>query len=197
MDNKLYLNLKRNLEGKLLKRCFKHYGFISDIFQIINYQDGEIQSENITASATFKLEFSCRLCKPLVNQKIICQINQVNKVLITAANGPIIIIITNDRINDNNFFTDNNNNVRYKNTDGSQILRPKEFIKVSIIAVVFNHGDEKIKAMGFLDSMANDEEIKKYYQDMYINQMDLEETGNENDQLIDYQDYVKSEEIFV
>ena len=164
----------------------------------MDYTDGEILAENITASAMFKIEFSCRLCKPLVNQKIICQINQVNKVLITASNGPIIIIITNDRINDQNFFTDNNNNVRYKNTEGSLILRPKEFIKVSIIAVVFNHGDEKIKAMGFLDNIANDEEIKKFYQDIYVSQKDGDEESKEEDtQLVDYQDYVKTDEIFV
>lgn len=167
MDNRFYINLKRNLESKLLKKCYNEYGYIVDIYEIIAYRPGNIYSENSTASASFNLEFSCRLCRPIKNQVIICQVDHVSKVLVTASNGPILVIITNDRINDELFFTDNNNNIRYKKTSGSKILESKEFIKVTIISVVFNHGDDKIKAMGLLTNMATDEEIKQFYADLY------------------------------
>jgi DNA-directed RNA polymerase subunit E'/Rpb7 len=168
MDNKFYINLKRNLEYKLLKRCYNEYGYIVEIFEILNYKKGIIEAENPTAAASFDLDFSCRLCKPIKNQTILCQIDHVSKVLVTASNGPILVIITNDRINDELFFTDNNNNIRYKKPGGgSKVLEPKDFIKVTIISVVFNHGDDKIKTMGLLTNMASEEEIKKYYQESY------------------------------
>lgn len=163
MDNKLYLNLKKNLEAKLLRKCYKHYGYITDIYEILKYNDGVIEAENLMASATYDIEFSCNLCKPLKNQTIVCQIDHVSKVLITASNGPIYIIITNDRVNDQYFFTDTNNNLRYRKDEGSKVLEPKEFIKVTIISVVFNHGDEKIKGMGFLENVASEDEIKTHF----------------------------------
>ncbi len=167
MDNRFYINLKRNLEAKVLKKCYNEYGYIVDIYEILSHKKGPIEAENAMASASFDLEFSCRLCKPIKNQVIICQVDHVSKVLVTASNGPILVIITNDRINDELFFTDNNNNIRYKKTGGSKVLEPKEFVKVTIISVVFNHGDDKIKAMGLLSNMASEEEVKRFYQDIY------------------------------
>jgi DNA-directed RNA polymerase subunit E'/Rpb7 len=166
-DNKIYLNLKKTLEKKVTLRCYHDYGYISDVYEIIEYKDGIIEAENLMGSATFDVEFSCRLCRPVRNQKIICQVNRVNKVLITLKNGPILVIITNDRINEETFFTDNNNNLRYKKEGKSQILQPNEFVRVTIVSTVFNHGDNCIKAIGYLDDIANEEEVKKFYQDMY------------------------------
>jgi DNA-directed RNA polymerase subunit E'/Rpb7 len=166
-DNKIYLNLKKTLEKKVTGRCYHDYGYISDVYEIIEYKDGIIEAENLMGSATFDVEFSCRLCRPVRNQKIICQVNRVNKVLITLKNGPILVIITNDRINEETFFTDNNNNLRYKKEGKSQILQPNEFVRVTIVSTVFNHGDNCIKAIGYLDDIANEEEVKKFYQDMY------------------------------
>ena len=37
MDNKLYINLKKNLENKVARRCFKDKGYIMDIYKILDY----------------------------------------------------------------------------------------------------------------------------------------------------------------
>lgn len=188
MDNKLYINLKKNLEEKLLGKCYKHYGYITNIYKILEYKNGIIEAEDIMSSALFDIEFSCRLCRPLKNQIIVAQIEHISKVLITANNGPILVIITSDRINNENFFIDNNNNIRYKKKEGqSKLLESKDFVKIIIISTVFNHGDERIKALGILDNMATEEEIKKFYQDLY----NTEEINIKKYQ--DYQDYVKGE----
>ena len=167
MDNKIYLHLKKNLEKKIVGRCFSKYGYIVKVIKILNYKDGVIEAENTESSALFDLEFSCKICAPLKNTSIICQVDKVNKLLITAINGPILVVITNDRINTESFFKDKNNNIRYKKGDTSNILLPNDFIKVTLQTIQFYDGDEKIKAIGFIDGMATEEEMTSFYADQY------------------------------
>ena len=167
MDNKIYLSLKKNLENKVAKRCFKDKGYIMEIYKLLEYKDGVIEAENPSGSAIFDVKFSCRLCVPLKNKEFIYKVNQVNKLLMTASNGPILVIITNDRINDKVFFLDNNNNLRYKKGDKSHILEPNEFVKVTLLSTTFNNGDDKIKAIGYLNDMATDKDIEPFYTDLY------------------------------
>ena len=149
MDNKIYINLKKNLERTIVKKCFRNYGYIMEIYEILGFKDGIIEPENLMGSSIFDVTFSCRICMPLKNKQIICQVIRVNKLLITVENGPILVIITNNRINDKIFFTDNNNNLRYRNDNKSHILKPKEFVKITVISTTFNDGDNKIKVIGF------------------------------------------------
>lgn len=184
MNNNIYINLKRNLEEKVAGKCFSKYGYIVKVIEIINYKDGVIEAENTEASALFDLDFSCRICAPLRNTQIICQIEKINKQLITAINGPILIIITNDRINTNIFFKDNNNNIRYKKDGVSNMLQQNDFIKITLQTLRFYDGDEKIKAIGFIDDIANDAEQKKFYEEQY----------KEKDTLVDFEEHIAQTE---
>jgi DNA-directed RNA polymerase subunit E'/Rpb7 len=181
MDNKIYLNLKKNLENKVSKKCFRDYGYITEVYEILDYKDGIIEGENFSASAKFDVTFSCRLCLPLRFTQIICKVDRVNKLLITAVNGPILVIITNERINDKIFFTDNNNNLRHKQNEKSFILKPSEYVKVTINKITFNHGDQKIKAIGFLDDIASENDKIRFYQELY----------NKEGEPINFDDYIK------
>lgn len=187
MDNKIYINIKNNLENKVNKRCFRNYGYIMQIYEILEYKDGVIEAENFMSSASFDIVFSCCLCRPLINKEIVCQVDRVNKVLVTALNGPILVIITNDRINDDIFFTDNNNNIRYKDkeTDSSKVLKEKEFVKVIIKSIVFNNGDDRIKAIGYLNKMATDKDVEKYYKELY----------NTDEPIVEFEEYIKEKEL--
>lgn len=169
LDNKIYINLKKNLENKVLNICYKKYGYIVDIHQILKYENGVMPPESFDASVKFNIEFACRLCRPLIDTMIICKINRINKVLTTAANGPILAIITNDRINDSVFFSDRNNKLRYKKqeTPHGQELKHNDFVIIKIMSVVINHGDSKIVSIGFLENIASDDDIEKFYKDQY------------------------------
>lgn len=185
MDNKIYINLKKNLEKKIVGKCFRNYGYISEIYEIINYKNGIIRPENFTASSTFDVTFSCRLCLPLENRKIICQVDRVNKVLVTVKNGPITIIITKERINDKVFFSDNNNNLRYRKDNKSYLLKSSEFVIVTITKTAFNNGDTIIRAIGFMENIATDDDIKLFYKELY----------NKDGDLINIDQYLTSENI--
>jgi len=182
MDNKIYINLKKNLENKIVGKCFSKYGYVMNIIEILNYKDGIIEAENTESSALFDLEFSCKICTPLKNTSIICQVDKVNKLLITAANGPILVVITNDRINNQVFFKDKNNNIRYKVENESKILQPNDFIKVTLQTIQFYDGDEKIKAIGFIENIATEEETKNFYADQY----------KEMEKIVEFDDHIAS-----
>ena len=183
MDNKIYINLKKNLENKLLKKCYKNYGYISNIYKILDYDDGMVEAENLRGSAIFDISFSCKLCRPLKQTQIICQIHRANKLLVTAVNGPIQVIISHDRMSDN-FRTDYNNTLTYKKDGVSTSLEPGDFVKVTILSITFSHNDIVIKSIGYLDNIATDDEIKQFYNDEY----------NTNDDQIDYNEYIKTAE---
>lgn len=184
MDNKLYINLKKNLENKVSKRCFNDKGYIVDVYKILEYKDGMIEAENPSGSAIFDVSFSCRLCIPLKGKQIVCKVDRVNKLLITTVNGPILVIITNERINDKVFFSDNMNNLRYRVDQTSRLLEAGDFVKVTIINTTFNNGDDKIKAIGFIDDIASEEDKKFYFNELY-------ETDKN---IISYEQYIKQGE---
>lgn len=183
MDNSIYLNLKKNLERQVAKKCLRNYGYIIEVYEITSYKNGIIETENLLGSAKFDISFSCRLCKPLKTKQIICKIDRINKLMLTAVNGPILTIITNDRINDKLFFLDNNNNIRYKKDNVSQLLAQGEHIVVTINRVKFDDGDQNIKAIGFLDRIATDDEKMAFYEQQY----------NKTDGSIKYDEYIKEQ----
>jgi DNA-directed RNA polymerase subunit E'/Rpb7 len=180
MNNELYINLKQNLEKQVLKKCLRNYGYITQIYEIISYKNGIIEAENLLGSAKFDITFSCRLCKPLRTTQIVCKIDRINKVMLTAVNGPILIIITNDRVNYNTFFLDNNNNIRYKTPEGSQLLAKGDHIIVTIHRIKFDDGDTNIKTIGFLDEIANEKEKSTFYEQQY----------NNGDKTVKYEEYI-------
>ena len=99
--------------------------------------------------------------------KIICQIDNLNEVFIRLINGPLYVIITSDRINSNVFFKDDNKNLRYRDGKCSIILRVGDYVKVTLKQLSFHAKD--ILSIGFLENMADANEIKQYHIDDYSN----------------------------
>jgi DNA-directed RNA polymerase subunit E'/Rpb7 len=160
MDNKIYLHLKTNLSNKLLGKCYKNYGYISKIYKINEISEGIIEDEDPVCSSKIIIKFSCRLCIPAKNKEIICKIDRMNKVLISAINGPIKVIITPDKLNKDNFFSDINRNIRIKKN--SEVLIPDIYVRILILSFSFSDYDNKILAIGYLQDIANDVEIEYF-----------------------------------
>lgn len=163
MNNNIYSSLKGNLETKLLDKCYKDYGYVCKIIEILKYEDGIIEAENVESSARFMVEFSCKLCLPNKGTTIVATVDNINQSIITAVNGPIIVIIANDRINGNVFFKDNNNNIRYDKDKKSVMLKPGDHIKVTITGTRFYHGNPGISAIGILEGIPTENEVKDFF----------------------------------
>jgi DNA-directed RNA polymerase subunit E'/Rpb7 len=175
MDNKIYLHLKDNLIKKLVGKCYKNYGYITNIYKIEQISDGLIELENTSCSSKMIVKFSCRLCYPIKNKEIICVIHRMNKALISAINGPIKAIITPDKINKDVFFIDVDRFIRTK--QNSEIVVPNIYVKVIILESSFSDHDNDILTIGFLQDIATPEEIKLY--DME-NKNDIQESEYES-----------------
>ncbi len=166
MDNKIYLHLKTNLSNKLLGKCYKNYGYISKIYKINEISEGTIEDEDPICSSKIIVKFSCKLCIPSKNKEIICKIDRMNKALIGAINGPIKVIITPDKLNKDNFYSDINRNIRIKKN--SEVLVPDMYIRILVLSFSFSDYDDKILAIGYLQDIANEMEIELYNKESFI-----------------------------
>ena len=162
MDNKMYIHLKANLKNKLENKCYENYGYIDEIYNIEEISDGIIEPEDTSCSAKMEIKFSCNLFLPIVGKEIICKIKKMNKALIMGVNGPIEAVITTDKINKENFFSDVNRNIRVKGT--SEIVVPNMYIRVLVISKLYSNYDKNILVIGFLQDIATQKEINDYFE---------------------------------
>ena len=160
MNNDLHLNLKIRLKKKLERKCNK-YGYVDKIFRILDYESGIIVPESLDSSATFNIKFSCRICKPFENKEIIGKIELINKVLVKASIGPIIIIIKSNDINKSKFSLNNNNEIIYNKNNIK--LNAGIHARINVLKYNFHPNDNRIIVLGELIDLANKKEIKKYY----------------------------------
>jgi len=163
MDNKFYLHLKSNLNNKLVGKCYLNYGFIINIYKLEEISEGIIEAEDPSCSAKIVVKFSCRLCFPPKNKYIICKIDRMNKALISAINGPIKVIITQDKINKEQFFSDADRNILIKKSYTN--LAPDMIVKILILSSTFGNYDTSILSIGYLQDLATPDEIKLYNDD--------------------------------
>ena len=184
MDNNLYSHLKNNLIRKFEGKCFKHYGCITKIYEILDKRGGIIDPENPMASAIFEIKFACRLSFPLKNRFIICKVEQTTQTLTSVSNGPIRVLLTNDRINPEHF-TAGRIGIFVRTKNGMVPLAQGDHVKVKIDSRKFNDKDTIIMCMGVLNSMAKEDEIKKFTEDEY----------NYSNKFVDYDKFIKLEEL--
>lgn len=168
MNCDMLSHLKNNLEKKILNRCYKEHGFIKHIYEIVSYDEGKIHPEDQNCAAIFLIKFSCQLCIPIVNKQIICVVDRSNRTMLRLTNGPIIVIVTYDRINLDNFVIDENFNIYTKKGSQDKMvqnnsLEKGDHVVLTIVSKMFNDMDTFIMTIGFLERKASQNEVKEYY----------------------------------
>lgn len=186
MTNEIYKNLKNNLIKRFEGKCFKDYGYISKIYDITKYSDGYIVAENPKSAAKFNVTFTCKLCFPLLKKIIVCKIDKATQLIIRLTNGPInILVTTKDRINKNIFYVDEKTGNLMAKKDGRSVLVTiGSYVKVLVESRQFNDQDNIIMAMGILEDVATDDEVKNNYE---------KEFGIDN--TVVYDDFIKHDNI--
>lgn len=179
INNDIYLNLKKRLQERLEGKCYGDYGYISKVIKIVEKDSGTLIPENLSSSISFNVSFSCKICKPLPKTQIICQVKNINRALARLQNGPILVVVTQNRIN-SDIFSYDMASIRYKKKDENKynILKENDFVKVTLKSLMFNDGDDKIVALGILEDIATEKETKQFYEDMYGEAEEKEELEN-------------------
>ena len=196
LNENIYNNLKRNLITKLQGKCYRDYGYIFKIYQIKRMSDGIVVPENPIAGVSYNVHFSCRLCNPLVNREIICEVVKIKGMLINAINGPITVIIALDKINPNIFYHDTiTNKLMVKSPDGKPheikqrtmkengLFTSGSYVKILIESKKLYDGNNIIYAIGVLTGLANEEETKLYFDDEYA-------TSDEDTLITNFDEYI-------
>jgi len=187
LNNDLYLNLKNNLKKNKEKKC-NEYGYITKIYKILDFSDGEVIPENFDASVIYKVSFSCRLCIPKLNQKIICKIAFINKLFIKTINGPIIsVTLVKPGDVSNKFNINNLNEIEYTKTN--EKLKPNDHVILVVKGIKFESRDQKIVITSYLEDIPTEEDIKKYFDENFESEK-VEEINNEIEEITESDDDV-------
>ena len=160
LNNNLYINLKENLSDKVLNKCCK-YGYVTKIYDIIEYSDGIIRPEDFTGNVFYNLLYNAEICKPINNTYIVVKIINLTSIFIVAQNGPIVSVIKIKEFNDNNFKLNNKNEIIH----GDKKLEVNDHIVIKIYNSKFIFNDKRITAISFLDRMATDKEVNLFYRE--------------------------------
>jgi DNA-directed RNA polymerase subunit E'/Rpb7 len=160
MNAELYLNLKKNLKNTLEGKCNK-FGFVSKIIRIEDYSDNIINPENFSGNAVYNIVYIANICIPLIKTIIIVKVENFNKHLILGKNGPINAIIKVSDMNTNIFSTKPNGSIWIESLN--KALEKSDYLKVMIDGKKFSPGDDKIGVIGTVLDIANDTEIKDFY----------------------------------
>jgi len=183
MNNDLYYNLKFNTEKKVQGKC-NEFGYVIKVLKIEDYSDGDIEGENFSGSAVYKIRYLASLCVPVEKTQIITKIENINNAILLSSHGPISCVITPDKVNIQ-LFSNEMGKYYYKSKEksseanksgDSNITSPKgkvelskgNLIKVTILSKKLYKNDMMI-ALGFLDEMATQGEIDNFYKPELFN----------------------------
>lgn len=151
-------NMFNILKKKVEKKC-NIYGYVDEVFRILEYGHGVMIPENLSGNVIYNLDYHCRLCLPIVNSTIITQIKIIRPEVIVCTNGPIMCFVTKDNI-DSTIWA---NHDGYTNKETKEKLTNNMFVKLKILNIQINQGDNIIKTMGYILDIPTSDEVTKYY----------------------------------
>jgi DNA-directed RNA polymerase subunit E'/Rpb7 len=166
LNSNLKTNIKNTLTNTYKSKCFNDSGYIMDIYSIEKaLGDGMMRPEDNTGSVFYNVTFKAKLCNPMKSTTIVGRVEDINKHLIFAKNGPIAILIEGTNINPEKFRYNNIKNALFPlNSEGKEINTPVNtgtYINITIMNKNITPKDNKIMALGKLESLALPEEIKE------------------------------------
>jgi DNA-directed RNA polymerase subunit E'/Rpb7 len=174
MNNDVYYYLKNNIEKKVQGKC-NEFGYVIKVLKIEDYSEGEIEGENFTGSAVYKIRYLASLCVPVEKTQIITKIENINNAILLSSHGPISCVITPDNINTLVFVSEIGK--YYYNISGVKTeLKKGDLVKLTVLSKKLYKNDIMI-SLGFLDEIALQGEIDNFYKPELFNpDQQVEET---------------------
>ena len=177
MNSDIQNVMKLVLRKKVEKRCNK-FGFIDEVFRIEEFKEEDLKPENLSGCANYYISYHCRLCLPIENSVIVAQVKAINQELILAVNGPIMIFIPKENV-DNQVWdvTD-----KFLHRNDKTNLKANNFIKIEVVNKRINQGDHQIKVIGKLLDLSKDEEVEKYFGSIITKEEKLDDNQKKEDE---------------
>ncbi len=171
MNSDIKNNMKIVLKKKVEKKCNKN-GFVDEVYRILEYSDGVMPPENLSASAIYNITYHCKLCIPVENTAVIGMIKVINQELVVAINGPIMFFIPKENVDTNTWDIPDG----YLNKNKNRKLLAGDYVKIQIMDKRINQNDSQIKSIGRLIDFASPEEVDKYYGAKIVSEKIIDDT---------------------
>jgi hypothetical protein len=152
--------MKDKLRKNVEKKCNED-GYITTVYSITKHSYGEIPLENLMCATVFDVTYTGQICIPVLGTQIVCKVQTMNKALIAAENGPILVVIMIQNINTDNFAIDTLDNITSVKTKTR--LSPQDYVKVTVKNKRLHKGDTQIHVIGALDDIATQAEVDTYF----------------------------------
>jgi hypothetical protein len=150
--------MKIVLKKKVEKKCNRN-GFIDEVYRILEYSDGIMPTENLNANAIYDITYHCKLCIPIENTCIVCNISVISPEIIFGHNGPLLIMIRRDNIDMSNWtITDGIFNIK-----ANRKLQASDYCIVKILEKRINQDDSQIKLGCQLIDLATEEQVQQLF----------------------------------
>jgi DNA-directed RNA polymerase subunit E'/Rpb7 len=166
MNSDIINSLKFNLKKDKEKKCNKN-GYIDEIYAILQYSDGIMNPENLSGKVFYNVTFSCKICSPIENSIIIGQVRMINQELVFVINGPIMIFVPRDKVDQT--YWDVSENYTHKQKKNVK-LAIENFVCIQIINKRINKNDDQIKVIGKLLDLATEDQVNKYFGSNIVNE---------------------------
>lgn len=147
-------NLRAIIEGKSNEN-----GIVLKVNRLVSHDIGKIDRINGSSKVDYVAKYECYLCSPIKDLEIICSLEQFVKGFLVGKNGPVTVLIQINNI-DSQRFEIKNSKIYHSSTNRE--LEVGDYLKVSIINISNNPGENKILVISKLVNMANKDEISRY-----------------------------------
>jgi DNA-directed RNA polymerase subunit E'/Rpb7 len=168
IDNHILENLRVKVEKKITD-----IGYVVRITRLISYKHGMIDKTNFMGTTVFPVEYECFICSPVKDLEIICHVENIVDGYIVSRNGPITVVVDINNIDTQRFDVVEKKIVLLKT---KKPIEKGNFIKVSIININSDVGENTMVSMAKLLNIATADEIKLYEKDQ-----NLYRTGYDNE----------------
>lgn len=165
LNNDLYMNIKGNLEKRLVGKGYHNYGLIEKIYNIQKISDGKIKQEDNDCNVYFDVDFNCRVVKPTIHNIIIGKVATISPEYILLTSGSIKAIVKNKHIGDN-YILDNTLGI-YKNKTNGKEIEIGDYFKMEIYKYQMMDKEKVIYVSASIIEEASDEEVEKHYDSVY------------------------------
>lgn len=155
LNNSIYNNLIQETR-KFNGICYKNYGFIQEVQNIKNVDQGHFVNELDDGNVRFNLSLQCKVCDPCIDDLYYARIDIISPQLqiIKLDCGPMQIIVKTEDVH-----------VKNKNK-----LQVGIYCVVRVINLRYNNLEKYIIVSGeILDIIEDENEIKEMFEKMYEN----------------------------
>ena len=163
-NNKLNSNINQEIlfeaKKKIIGKCKENIGYIYDVLNVKKIVNNYIDSESLKCNIVCEVLLDIKKFNPPLKKNIVLKFDNYFQDDMIFRNGPLVVVINYDDINNNVF--EIKNGVIYYSKENE--LKIGDYVIAKILNLLIKDNVDTIVGMGFLENKLDDDNlIKEYY----------------------------------